>query len=82
MISCEAAGEALVLEWDPARTAARLIFAVIDAELGRFASGRTVELLTPLPEELLARVAADGLGTPEIASNRVLETLLERTKIA
>jgi hypothetical protein len=82
MLSCEALDGALVVEWNPNRTPARLVFAVIDAELRRFASGRTTELLAPLPESVLAAIAADGLATPEIESNRVLETLLEKMGMA
>ena len=55
---------------------------MLDTELQRFASGRTAELLAPLPEAIAAQIAAEGLQTPEIASNRVLETLLERMGIA
>ena len=41
-----------------------------------------VATLAPLPEDVVARVAAEGLATPEIASGRVLETLLEKMGIA
>ena len=82
VLSCEASNGRLILEWDPARTKAALIFALLDAELARFASGRTTELLAPLPEAVAAQIAAEGLSTTEIASNRVLETLLERMGIA
>jgi hypothetical protein len=81
MISCAASGGRAILEWDPARTPARLVFAVLDAELRRFASGRTSELLAPLPEAVAAQIAAEGLATPEIATGRVLETLIERAGI-
>jgi hypothetical protein len=82
VLSCEAFEGDLLLEWDPGQTPASLIFAVMESELRRFVSGRTVELLTPLPEAIVAAIAADGLGTPEIASDRVLETLLERMGVA
>jgi hypothetical protein len=81
-ISCESSDGRLILEWNPDRTKSALVFALLDTELRRFASGRTAELLAPLPAALVAQIAADGLSTPEIASNRVLETLLERMGIA
>jgi len=82
MLSSEASNGRLILEWDPARTKTALVFALLDTELRRFASGRTAELLSPLPEAIVAQIAAEGLSTPGIASNRVLETLLERMGIA
>jgi hypothetical protein len=82
ILSCEASNGRLFVEWNPGRTSPELIYALIDAELRRFASGRTAELIAPLPEGVLAQIAAAGLTTPEIASNRVLETLIERMGIA
>jgi hypothetical protein len=82
MIACESSNGRLILEWNPDRTKSALVFALLDTELRRFASGRTAELLAPLPAALVAQIAAEGLSTPEIASNRVLETLLERMGIA
>jgi hypothetical protein len=82
MLSCEASDGRLILEWNPARTKPALVLALLDAELRRFASGRTAELLAPVPEAVAAEIAAEGLSTPDIASNRVLETLLERMGIA
>jgi hypothetical protein len=82
ILSCEASNGRLILEWNPDRTKTALVFSLLDTELRRFASGRTGELLAPLPEALAAQIAAEGLGTPEIASNRVLETLLERMGMA
>jgi hypothetical protein len=78
ILSCETSNGRLMLEWNPARTGISLLYALLDVELKRFASGRTAELLAPLPEAVVAEIAAGGLGTPEIASHRVLETLLER----
>jgi hypothetical protein len=82
ILSCEASNGRVILEWNPARTKTALVFSVLDAELRRFASGRTAQLLAPLPEAIAAQIAAEGLETPEIASNRVLETLVERMGIA
>lgn len=66
-----------VVEWDLETTPAAVVLGLIDVELARFAAGRTIELLTPLPPAWTARIAADGLRTPEISSARILETLLD-----
>ncbi|HTX60178.1 MAG TPA: hypothetical protein VMH02_10960 [Verrucomicrobiae bacterium] len=78
VLACEPCEGGVVVEWDPAVTPAHLVLALIDVELARFASGRTVELLTPLSVGLAAAVAAGGLATPEVAPERVLELLIER----
>jgi hypothetical protein len=75
---CALSGGAAIVEWDLERTPAALILDMIDAELDRFHSGRTTELLTPLSEDWLARIAAEGLACPDIAPDRILETLLAR----
>lgn len=72
----ERIGDALVIEWDPAVSAASLVVAVLDAELRRFAGSRVTRSLAPLPTHIVAAVAAGGLGAPEIAADRVLETYL------
>ncbi|HEY2475033.1 MAG TPA: hypothetical protein VGI19_09545 [Candidatus Cybelea sp.] len=71
-------GEGLIVEWDPRISGARVVSAVIDVELARFESGRRAELLSALPPNVLASVAADGLQTPELTADRVLELLIER----
>ncbi|MHB8141255.1 MAG: hypothetical protein ACYDHD_08425 [Vulcanimicrobiaceae bacterium] len=69
---------ALLLEWDPTVTGTLLIWAVVDAELRRYGNcSRRCRLLAPLPEGLLAKIAAAGLQTPEIACDRILESLIE-----
>lgn len=79
MRSCQpCAGGGAALEWDLALTPASLVLDLIDTELARFRCGRINELLTPLPPEWTARIAADGLRTPDISPERTLETLLER----
>jgi len=67
-----------VVEWDLERSPAGVVLGAIDVELRRFNSGRTAELLTPLSPQSIARIAADGLQSPELTSDRVLEVLLER----
>jgi hypothetical protein len=73
ILACGARGDALVVEWDPAVTSARLIVELIDLELARFHSGCAAELLSPLPPSLAASIAADGLQAPQIGPKRVLE---------
>jgi len=72
----------VVVEWDPQRTAAPAIYDLVDVELSRFGGGRTAELLAPLPEALVAKIAAEGLQAPEITPDRELETLVERAGLA
>jgi hypothetical protein len=72
----------VVIEWDPLRTSAAAVYDLIDVELRRFGGGRTAELLAPLPEDVVARVSAEGLQAPEIAPDRTLETLVERAGLA
>lgn len=78
VLRCTQSGDAAVVEWDPHQSSPALVFDTIDVELRRFASGRTVEILSPLTAPLVARVAAGGLGAPEIATDRILEELLAR----
>ena len=75
---CELADGAVIVEWDLDRTPWATIEALIDVELGVFRSGRVNALLSPLPMEWLARLAAYGLNAPEIAAERILEVQLER----
>jgi hypothetical protein len=72
----------VVVEWDPRRTAAPAVYDLVDVELRRFGGGRTAELLAPLPEDVVARIAADGLQAPEISTDRELETLVERAGLS
>lgn len=66
----------LVLEWDPLRCPVEVVLGTVDVELRRFASGRTAEVLAPLPPEIIATVAARGLQTPEITTRRILELIV------
>ena len=78
VIACARCEGGAVVEWDPRRTRTAIVYGVIDAELRRFGAGRTAELLVPLPPDVVANIAAEGLQAPEIAPDRELETLLER----
>lgn len=77
VVSVRRSEESIVVEWDPARTGVRVVMNVIDAELRRFHASRRTELLVPLSEESLAKIAAAELQAPEIAPDRILERLLE-----
>ena len=69
---------ALVLEFAPAVSAWATIKALLDVELARFGStARSTSLLSPLSTEMEAQIAAEGLGCPELAPSRVLETFVQ-----
>jgi hypothetical protein len=73
---CSRHGDELIVEFRPDVTQAALIVRIIDVELARLRCARRARLLTPLPDDVLAAVAAEGLQAPEIASGRILESLL------
>ncbi len=76
VISADVAGASLLVEIAPSQTSPLLVLQLVDVELRRFQGVRTTQLLSPLPVELTALVAAQGLGAPEIAPDRILESLL------
>jgi hypothetical protein len=78
VVACERSGDAVVVEWDLERTSSALMLDLIDTELDRFHSGRVTELLSPLSDTWLSRIAAEGLQCPDIAPDRILETLIDR----
>lgn len=78
--ACDARADGLVVEWDFERTPATVVMGIVDVELRRFHSGRTAELLTPLPPAWTAKIAGDALRTPEVREDRVLEELIRRTE--
>jgi hypothetical protein len=77
VLTCEPCAGGMVIEWDPQRASAAVVLGLVDVELRRFNSGRTAELLSPLPAESIARIAAAGLEAPQVAPERVLEMLLD-----
>ncbi len=77
VLECRRVRTAIVIEFRPDLTDPRLLFALIDTELARFRSGRTTTLLTPLPPKAAAVIAASGVRAPELATDRILEVLLE-----
>ncbi|MGZ3498783.1 MAG: hypothetical protein ACXWNK_09330 [Vulcanimicrobiaceae bacterium] len=76
--ACDRAGSALIVELRPTVMPFALLAASIEVELRRFGGYRTTQLLSPLPVEVTAAIAADGLQAAEIAPDRILETLLAR----
>jgi hypothetical protein len=78
ILSCDPCEGGVILEWDPQRASAGPILGLVDVELRRFNSGRTAELLAPLPSVWIARIAADGLQAPQVTPERVLESLMDQ----
>jgi hypothetical protein len=74
VLACMPCPGGIIVEWDPSVTGAEVVVALVDVELRRWQSGRTAELLSPLPRSLVAKLAANGLRAPEIAPERVLES--------
>ena len=74
VLSCVPVPGGVVIEWDPDVTDAAVVLALVDVELLRWQSGRTAELLSPLPRSLVTKVAASGLRAPQIVPERVLES--------
>ncbi len=75
--TCEQLGTGILIEWDLEVTGHDVILGCIEIECARFGSARRTVLLSPLPLAWWTRIAAQGLGAPEIAPDRVLEALLE-----
>jgi hypothetical protein len=78
VLGCRRNGDAAVIEWDPAVTAPSVVLGLIDVELRRFESGRTAQLLSPIPAALAANLAACGLRAPQIEPGRILELRTRR----
>ncbi len=81
VLACRRCDGGVIVEWDPQLSSAAVVIGVIDVELARYRSGRTAELLSPLPEAYVSAIAAEGLATPEIAADRVIESLLQRANL-
>ena len=76
VLACHAVPNGVVVEWDPERCPVEVLLGIVDVELRRFASGRTAELLSPLPANVLASIAARGLQTPQVTTERILELIV------
>jgi hypothetical protein len=79
--ACENTGTQLIVEIEPSLTQPALVLRIVDVELRRLNGYRRIALLSPLPVELVARIAAAGLQAPEIAPDRILESLLESANV-
>lgn len=73
---CATIGTRLIVEFRPDVTPAHLVTRIVDMELRRFGGVRRTELLSPLPGDVIAAIAAQGLQAAEVASDRILEMLL------
>jgi hypothetical protein len=78
VLACLPCPGGAIVEWDPLRVAVRVVLGLVDLELRRFNSGRTAEVLSPLPPELVAAIAAQGLDAPQIEPARILELRIDR----
>ncbi len=72
--------DGLIVECSP-RSAPLVVLAVIDTELRRWNGTRSTRLLAPLPARVWTSIAARGLQAPEIAPDRILESLLEAANV-
>lgn len=80
-VTCELLNGRAIVEIHPSLTQAALVIRIADVELRRLNAARRTRLLAPLPLHVLTQIAAAGLQTPEIAPERVLEALLENTRV-
>lgn len=78
VLECRPCAGGVIVEWDPNVTNARVVIGIVDVELRRFSSGRTAEVISPLPPALAAKIAASGLSAPEITPQRILEMWIDR----
>jgi hypothetical protein len=78
VLACLPCPAGVVVEWDPGLTQARVVLGIADVELRRFASPRVTEVLAPLPPTVVALLAANGLCTPQIEPQRILELRINR----
>ena len=79
VVGCDRVDDAVIVEWNPERTSAATILAIIDSELARLHASRHNSLISPLSLAALARVASEGLAASEIVPERILEVQLERS---
>ncbi|MGC2129109.1 MAG: hypothetical protein WA629_03330 [Candidatus Aquilonibacter sp.] len=77
VLACEPSGDGIVVEWDLDVTPFDVVLNLVDLETDRLRAARVNTLLTPLSLVWWTRIAATGLGAPEITPQRVLEEQLE-----
>ena len=81
LLDCTTASGSAIVEFRPELTPAALVLDLADVELRRFHGYRKVTLLNPLPVSVVAQIASAGLQAPEIAPDRILESLLEQSGV-
>lgn len=81
IVGAERVGDTIIIEWEPQRTTADVVFALIDIELGRFRASRRTCVLTPLSVELVAKIAGEALRAPGISATHVLEARMHECGI-
>lgn len=81
VLECVAIGNAAIVEFRPDQISPALVLQLADVELRRFHGYRRVRSLAPLPADMIAAIAAAGMQAPEIAPDRILETLLEESRV-
>ncbi|HEY9179850.1 MAG TPA: hypothetical protein VIO32_03970 [Candidatus Baltobacteraceae bacterium] len=73
---CSEIAGRLIVEFRPDVTQPALVSRIVDVELQRLRAARRTQLLTPLPAHIVAAIAGEALQAPEIAPDRILESLL------
>ena len=81
VLACDSLGTRVVVDFAPSVTRASFVLRIADVELERFRGHRRVWSLSPLPQRLVAQIAAEGLQAPEIAADRILESLLDAARV-
>lgn len=81
VLECKRSGRALIVELEPHKTSPALVLQLADIELRRFSGYRRVRTLAPLPADVVAAIAANAMQAPEVAPDRILETLLEESRV-
>jgi len=76
VVGCEAQENELIIDVNDATTPIELVLTIADLELQRFGLSRRARLIGELPDATAVRIAAAGLGEPELTVARLLETYL------
>lgn len=76
VVACETQENELIIDVDDATTPVELVLTIADLELQRFRLPRRARLIGDLPNATAVRIAAAGLGDPELTVARLLETYL------
>jgi hypothetical protein len=76
VVACETQENELIIDVNDATTPIELVLTIADLELQRFRLPRRTRLIGNLPDATAVRIAAAGLGEPELSVARLLETYL------